>query len=47
MTDTDALEACATADPPSVARFKEWQAVWAKCTRLEKGFWDMAMELRE
>ncbi|KJA19069.1 hypothetical protein HYPSUDRAFT_56780 [Hypholoma sublateritium FD-334 SS-4] len=42
----DALEACAVADPPSAVRFKEWQAVWAKCTRLEKGFWDMAMELR-
>ncbi|KAF8172078.1 Ribokinase-like protein [Pholiota molesta] len=33
----ETIEACAV---------KEWKAVWAKCTRLEKGFWDMAMELR-
>ncbi|KAG5650982.1 hypothetical protein H0H81_010329 [Sphagnurus paluster] len=37
------IEACAAADPPSKARYKEWNEVWQRCTRLEKGFWDAAM----
>ncbi|KAI0792631.1 Phosphomethylpyrimidine kinase-domain-containing protein [Abortiporus biennis] len=41
----DTIEAMAAADPPSPARFKDWCNVWEKCTRLEKGFWDMAMGL--
>ena len=47
VLDTDTLEECAAADPPSAIRLNEWKTVWAKCTRLEKGFWDMAMELRD
>ncbi|KAI0689826.1 Phosphomethylpyrimidine kinase-domain-containing protein [Cytidiella melzeri] len=39
------MEAIAAADPPSPARFEEWRAVWERCTRLEKGFWDMALNL--
>ncbi|KAF8162743.1 thiamine biosynthesis protein [Crassisporium funariophilum] len=40
----ETIEALAIADPPSPARLKEWIGVWERCTRLEKGFWDMAME---
>lgn len=39
------MEAIAAADPPSPARFQEWLSVWKRCTRLEKGFWDMALQL--
>lgn len=39
------IEERAAADPPSTVKFDEWQAIWNKCTRLEKGFWDMAMDL--
>ncbi|OCH86195.1 hypothetical protein OBBRIDRAFT_821168 [Obba rivulosa] len=39
------LETMAVADPPSATRFQEWLGVWQECTRLEKGFWDMAMGL--
>ncbi|KZP13804.1 hypothetical protein FIBSPDRAFT_921540 [Athelia psychrophila] len=39
------IEAMAEADPPSETRLAEWQAVWEKCTWLEKNFWDMAMNL--
>ncbi|KAH0830165.1 Phosphomethylpyrimidine kinase-domain-containing protein [Lanmaoa asiatica] len=39
------IEARAAADPPSPVRYAEWLAVWEKCVRLEKGFWDMAMNL--
>ncbi|KAI0810853.1 Phosphomethylpyrimidine kinase-domain-containing protein [Irpex lacteus] len=42
---TATMEAIAAADPPSPARFEEWRAVWERCTRLEKGFWDMALNL--
>ncbi|KDR82001.1 hypothetical protein GALMADRAFT_60054 [Galerina marginata CBS 339.88] len=42
----ETIESCAVADPPSEARLNEWKAVWERCTKLEKGFWDMAMELR-
>ncbi|KAJ6500752.1 Phosphomethylpyrimidine kinase-domain-containing protein [Mycena sanguinolenta] len=40
----ETIEACAAADPPSAARLAEWRAVWERCTRLEKAFWDMALE---
>ncbi|KAJ7494369.1 Phosphomethylpyrimidine kinase-domain-containing protein [Mycena galericulata] len=36
------IEAQAAADPPSPARLSEWRAVWDRCTRLEKAFWDDA-----
>ncbi|KAF9064649.1 Ribokinase-like protein [Rhodocollybia butyracea] len=39
------IEARAAADPPSKHRLEEWCAVWERCTELEKGFWDMAMNL--
>ncbi|KAJ3788268.1 Ribokinase-like protein [Lentinula aff. detonsa] len=41
----ETIEAHTAADPPSPNRFKEWYAVWERCTELEKGFWDMAMNL--
>ncbi|TRM69720.1 Phosphomethylpyrimidine kinase-domain-containing protein [Schizophyllum amplum] len=41
----DVIESRAAEDPPSPARFAEWAGVWQKCTQLEKGFWDMAMNL--
>ncbi|EPQ50588.1 hypothetical protein GLOTRDRAFT_82113 [Gloeophyllum trabeum ATCC 11539] len=41
----DTIEAEAAADPPSIVRFQEWVATWERCTRLEKGFWDMALGL--
>ncbi|KAH7928157.1 hypothetical protein BV22DRAFT_1126761 [Leucogyrophana mollusca] len=41
----ETIESRAAADPPSLARFEEWRGVWERCTRLEKGFWDMAMNL--
>ncbi|KAJ7765756.1 Phosphomethylpyrimidine kinase-domain-containing protein [Mycena metata] len=41
----ETIEARAVADPPSPARLAEWQAVWDRCTRLEKGFWSMALEV--
>ena len=31
--------------PPSAAKLNEYKHIWHKCTRLEKGFWDMAMNL--
>lgn len=41
----ETLESRAEADAPSLIRFADWQNVWERCTRLEKGFWDMAMNL--
>ncbi|KAI0738032.1 hypothetical protein C8Q80DRAFT_1222684 [Daedaleopsis nitida] len=41
----DTIEALAVADPPNTHRFKEWCAIWEKCTRLEKGFWDASLNL--
>lgn len=41
----ETLESRAEADAPSPIRFADWQYVWERCTRLEKGFWDMAMNL--
>jgi hydroxymethylpyrimidine/phosphomethylpyrimidine kinase len=39
----ETIELRAAADPPSPSRYAEWMAVWEKCVRLEKGFWDMGM----
>jgi len=41
----ETIEARAVADPPIAARFEGWREVWEKCTKLEIGFWDMAMGL--
>lgn len=43
----EAIENLAIADPPSPARLKEWRSVWEQCTRLERAFWDMAMDARK
>ncbi|KAF7353841.1 hypothetical protein MVEN_01069700 [Mycena venus] len=43
----ETIEARASADPPSAARLAEWRAVWERCTRLEKAFWDMALDVKE
>ncbi|KAJ7778806.1 Phosphomethylpyrimidine kinase-domain-containing protein [Mycena maculata] len=40
----ETIEAVAAADPPSPARLSEWRAVWERCTRLEKAFWDAALD---
>lgn len=42
---TEILEETALADPPSKKRLEEWRIIWEECTRLEKRFWDMAMDL--
>lgn len=42
---TETIEALAVEDPPNALRFKEWCTVWEKCTRLERGFWDAALNL--
>ncbi|KAJ7147755.1 hypothetical protein C8R46DRAFT_1231648 [Mycena filopes] len=39
----ETIESRAAADPPSPARLAEWRAVWDRCTRLETGFWSMAL----
>ncbi|KAN0073795.1 Ribokinase-like protein [Tylopilus felleus] len=44
-TGLETIEARAAADPPSPVRYAEWLAVWERCIRLEKQFWDMAMNL--
>ncbi|KII89421.1 hypothetical protein PLICRDRAFT_160775 [Plicaturopsis crispa FD-325 SS-3] len=44
-TGLETIEARAAADPPSPARLEEWKEVWERCTRLEKNFWDMAIDL--
>lgn len=41
----ETIETQAAADPPSSIRYAEWLAVWERCIGLEKGFWDMAMNL--
>lgn len=41
----ETIETMAQVDPPSPMRFDEWKAIWERCTRLEKGFWDMAINL--
>ena len=42
---SETIEAIAVDDPPSPARYAEWQTVWTRCAQLEKGFWDMALHL--
>ncbi|KAI0823863.1 Phosphomethylpyrimidine kinase-domain-containing protein [Trametes gibbosa] len=42
----ETIEALAVADPPNELRFQEWCAIWEKCTRLERGFWDASMKLQ-
>ncbi|KIK51945.1 hypothetical protein GYMLUDRAFT_251621 [Collybiopsis luxurians FD-317 M1] len=42
----ETIEACAAADPASANRFEEWFKVWERCTEFEKGFWDMAMNVK-
>ncbi|KLO19638.1 hypothetical protein SCHPADRAFT_843111 [Schizopora paradoxa] len=44
-TGIDILETIAREDPPSQKRFDEWKEVWGMCTKLERNFWDMALEL--
>jgi len=39
----ETIEARAAADPPSAVRYADWLTVWERCIRLEKEFWDMAM----
>ncbi|KAH9041748.1 hypothetical protein EDB85DRAFT_1920222 [Lactarius pseudohatsudake] len=39
------IEALAVHDPPTPKTLEHWKTIWGRCTRLEKGFWDMAMEL--
>ncbi|KAL7282905.1 hypothetical protein ACG7TL_002321 [Trametes sanguinea] len=41
----ETIEALAVADPPNALRLQEWSAIWEKCTRLEKGFWDASIKL--
>ncbi|KAI0085951.1 Phosphomethylpyrimidine kinase-domain-containing protein [Irpex rosettiformis] len=43
-TGMDILETIAAEDSPSPARFEEWRTVWERCTELERGFWDMALQ---
>ncbi|KAF8129249.1 Phosphomethylpyrimidine kinase-domain-containing protein [Boletus edulis] len=45
VTCEETIEARAAADPPSPVRYAEWLAVWERCVRLEKQFWDMGMNL--
>ncbi|KAI0255236.1 Phosphomethylpyrimidine kinase-domain-containing protein [Lactifluus subvellereus] len=39
------IEALAVHDPPSPKTLEHWKTIWERCTRLEKDFWDMAMNL--
>ncbi|KAG8217117.1 Ribokinase-like protein [Butyriboletus roseoflavus] len=41
----ETIEARAALDPPSPTRYAEWLAIWKRCISLERGFWDMAMNL--
>ena len=41
----ETIETLAVEDPPNALRFREWCAIWEKCTRLEKGFWDASLHL--
>ena len=41
----ETIETLAVEDAPNARRFAEWCAIWERCTRLEKGFWDMALNL--
>ncbi|KAH9972904.1 Ribokinase-like protein [Russula compacta] len=39
------IEALAVDDPPSPKKLEHWKEIWGRCTRLERQFWDMAMNL--
>lgn len=39
------IEALAACNPPTSKTLEHWKTIWGRCTRLEKGFWDMAMDL--
>jgi len=39
------LETIAREDPPSQKRYDEWKEVWGMCTKLERNFWEMALDL--
>jgi len=41
----DAIEERMTMHPPSPEQFLEMRKVWDRCTKLEIGFWDMALDL--
>ena len=41
----ETIESCAVANPPSSKRLSEWVGVWERCTKLEKAFWDMGLEI--
>ncbi|KAM5542813.1 hypothetical protein V8D89_003774 [Ganoderma adspersum] len=41
----ETIETLAVEDAPNARRFAEWCAIWERCTRLEKGFWDAALNL--
>ena len=41
----ETIENCAVSDPPSPERLAEWAGVWERCTKLEKAFWDMGLEI--
>ncbi len=43
--DTETIETLAVEDAPNARRFAEWCAIWEKCTRLERGFWDASLNL--
>jgi hydroxymethylpyrimidine/phosphomethylpyrimidine kinase len=44
-TGIEVIEECARMHPPSRRTIEEWTLVWAKCTRFEKAFWDMSLEI--
>ncbi|KAI1791572.1 Phosphomethylpyrimidine kinase-domain-containing protein [Ganoderma leucocontextum] len=41
----ETVETLAVEDAPNARRFAEWCAIWEKCTRLERGFWDASLNL--
>ncbi|TFK25995.1 thiamine biosynthesis protein [Coprinopsis marcescibilis] len=46
QTGLDTLEKLAIHELPSSNKLKEWLEIWLRCTQLERGFWDIAMDLR-
>ncbi|KAF8589696.1 hypothetical protein K439DRAFT_1332026 [Ramaria rubella] len=41
----DSIESRIASSPPSPSQLEEMRAIWERCTRLEIGFWDMALHL--
>jgi len=39
------IEVLAIHDPPTPRTLEHWKRIWGRCAQLEKGFWDMAMDL--